>query len=160
AEVADHAGSGLREIFSHCEDFSEENQNLLEWMNEHNINPKANYVNWIGRTVKQIHEEAALHKSLSAYLQKIVDDVGRENIRPLRQQLLSHVEMEKYQGRLTLSPPEPTLTEWKVRNLLHKIGVPLTLLLLSPLLLVIAPFFALRLRMLACSDPDLFILPT
>lgn len=159
AELADHADSGLRKIFSHCEDFSEENQNLLGWMNEHNINPKANYVNWIGRTVKQIHEEAALHQSLSAYLQKIVDDVGRENIRTLRQKLLSYVEMEKYQGRLTLSPPEPTLTEWKVRNLLHKIGVPLTLLLLSPLLLVIAPFFALRLRMLERSDPELFIRP-
>lgn len=159
-ELMEHAESGLKKIFSHCEGFSEEDQNLLEWMKVHNINPKANYVNWIGRTVKQVREEAALHRSLSTYLQKVVDDVGRENTRVLRQKLLSYVEMEKHKGRLTLSPPEPTLTEWKVRNLLRKIGIPLIILLLSPLLLVIAPFFALRLRMLERSDPELFIRPS
>jgi hypothetical protein len=68
--------------------------------------------------------------------------------------------MEKYKGRLTLSPPEPTPREWKIRNLLHKIGIPLIILVLSPLLLVIAPFFALRLRMLERSEPELFIRPT
>jgi hypothetical protein len=40
------------------------------------------------------------------------------------------------------------------------IGVPLILLLLSPLLLVIALIFALRLRMLERSDPELFIRPS
>lgn len=159
AELVEYAELGLKKIFSHCDDFAEENQNLLEWMRERNTDPKANYVNWFGRTVKQVHEEAALHKSLSLYLQKIVDDVGRENIRTLRQKLLSHVEMEKYKGRLTLSPPEPTPTEWKIHNFLHKIGVPLILFLLLPLFLVIAPFFALRLRMLERSDPELFIRP-
>jgi hypothetical protein len=159
AELIEYTESGLKKIFSHCDGFSEENQNLLEWLREHNINPQANYVNWLGRTVKQIHEEAALHQSLSLYLQKIADEVGRENIRTLRQKLLSHVEMEKYKGRLTLTPPEPTPSEWKIRNLLHKIGVPLILFLLFPLFLVIAPFFALRLRMLERSDPELFIRP-
>ena len=159
AELIEHAESSLKKIFSHCEDFSEENLNLLEWMQQHNINPNANYVNWMGRTVKQIHEETALHQSLSAYLQKIVAEVGRENIRTLRQKLLSHIEMEKYNGKLTLSPPEPTPREWKIRNLLHKIGIPLILLLLSPLLLVIAPFVAIWLRMRERSDPELFIRP-
>ncbi|SOD40734.1 hypothetical protein [Nitrosovibrio sp. Nv4] len=158
-ELMELAESGLKKIFSHCEGITEEDQNLLEWMKAHNINANANYVNWIGRTVRQIHEEAELHRSLSTYLQKIVDDVGRENVHALRQKLLSHVEMEKYKGRLMLSPPEPTPTEWKVRNLLHKIGMPLVILLLSPLLLVIAPFFALRLRMLERSEPELFIRP-
>mgnify|MGYP003674035258 CR=1 FL=1 len=160
AELAEHAGPGLKKIFSYCEGFSEENYNLLEWMKENNISPKANYINWIGRTVKQVHEEAALHKSLSTYLQEIVGEVGRENIRLLRQKLLSHVEMEKHKDKLALTPPEPTSTEWEIRNLMHKIGVPLLLLLLSPLLLIIAPFFALRLRMLERSDPELFIRPS
>lgn len=159
-ELIEQAASGLKKIFSHCEGFSEEDQDLLGWMKANNINASANYVNWIGRTVRQIHEEAALHRSLSTYLQKIADDVGRENVRALRQKLLSYVEMEKYKGRLTLTPPEPTPPEWKMRNLLHMIGVPLILLLLSPLLLVIALFFALRLRMLERSDPELFIRPS
>lgn len=160
AALVEQAESGLAKIFSHCDDFSGEGQNLLEWMKKRNVSPGASYVNWIGRTVRQVHEETALHHSLSDYLQKIVTEVGRENIRMLRQKLLSHVEMEKYKGRLVLSPPEPTPGDWRVRNLLHKIGVPLLLLLFSPLLLVIAPFFALWLRRRERSDPELFIRPT
>lgn len=159
AELVEQTESGLTKIFSHCDDFSGEDLNLLEWMQKRNANPAANYVNWTGRTVRQIHEETALHHSLAACLQKIVAEVGWENIRTLRQKLLSHVEMEKYQGRLILSPSEPTPSDWKTRNLLHKIGVPLILLFLSPLLLVIAPFFALWVRARERSDPELFIRP-
>jgi len=159
AELVECAEPGLTKILSHCDGFSTENQNLLEWMKMRNVSPNANYINWVGRTVRQIHEEAALHSSLSDYLQKIVAEVGRENIRTLRQKLLSYVEVEKHKGRLVLSSPEPTPSEWRTRNLLHKIGVPLTLLLFSPLLLVIAPFFALWLRRRERSDPELFIRP-
>jgi hypothetical protein len=160
AELAEHAGSGLKEIFSLCEGFPEKTANLLEWMKAHNVQPAANYVNWIGRTVKQVHEEAALHKTLSAYLQEIIADVGLENTRALRQKLLSHVEMEKHAGRLTLTPPDPTPTGWKIRNFLHMFGVPLLLLFLSPLFLILAPFFAIRLRMLERSDPEIIIRPS
>lgn len=159
ADLAKHAGAGLKEIFSLCEGFSKKDGNLLEWMKAHHVQPAANYINWIGRTVKQVHEEAALHNTLSTYLQEIVDDVGRENTLALRQKLLSHVEIEKHAGRLTLTPPEPTPTGWKTRNLLHKIGVPLILLFLSPFFIVMAPFFAIRLRMLERADPELFIRP-
>ncbi len=159
ADLATHARAGLENIFSSCEGFSKGESNLLEWMIDHNIRPSATYINWIGRTVKQVREEDALHKSLSACLQKIVDDVGRENTRAVRQKLLSHVEIEIHAGRLTLTPPEPTAIGWKIRNLGHKFGVPLILLLLSPIFLILAPFFAIRLRMLERSDPELFIRP-
>src|SRR5687768_177497 len=80
-ELIEQAAPGLKKIFSHCEGFSEEDQDLLGWMKANNINASANYVNWIGRTVRQINEEAALHRSLSIYLQKIADDVaGRMSV--------------------------------------------------------------------------------
>lgn len=158
-QLAEQAGSGLKRIFSSCEGFSEENTHLLAWMKEHSIRPRANYINWIGRTVRQVREEAALHQSLSARLQEIVDEVGRNNTRALRQKLLSHVEIEQQEGRLRLTPPEPTPIGWKIGNLLHKIGIPLILLLLSPLFLIAAPFFAIRLRMLERSDPEIVIRP-
>ena len=129
-------------------------------MNQHSIRPSANYINWIGRTVKQVHEEAALHRSLSDHLAKIVDDVGRENTRALRQRLLSHVELEKHAGRIRLSPPQATPLKWTVRNLLHKIGIPLLLLLLSPLFLLASPYLAWRLRTLERSDPEIVIRPS
>ena len=59
-------------------------------------------------------------------------------------------------GRLTLSPERPTPLGWRIRNLLHLVGVPLLFLLLSPLLLVACgrrPSF--RLRRLEKTDPEL-----
>ncbi|MEN8174391.1 MAG: hypothetical protein ABFS23_01425 [Pseudomonadota bacterium] len=158
-ELAMHASAGLEQIFSHCEGFSAQQDDLLEWMSSHNIRPQANYVNWIGRTVRQVREEAALHRSLAEYLPAAIEEAGRENTRDLRQKLLSHVEMEMHAGRLSLTAPEPTPREWRRRNLLHKFGVPLSLLLLSPILLLAAPLLAWRLRMLERADPEIAIRP-
>ena len=158
-QLADRAGPGLIRIFSHCKGFVGTGGDLLQWMNIHSVRPSANYINWIGRTVKQVHEEAALHRSLSDHLAKIVDEVGRRNIRALRQRLLTHVELEKHAGRISLSLPEPTPLNWQVRNLLHKIGIPMLLLLLSPLFLIASPYLAWRLRVLERSDPEIVIRP-
>ena len=48
-------------------------------------------------------EEAALHASLSEYLQGMIDDVEGMDPRELRQRLATHVEWEH--GNLTLTPP-------------------------------------------------------
>ena len=158
-DLVKRAESGLRKIFAHCEGYTDQ-AGLLQWMLAHNVKPAANYVNWMGRTVRQVHEEAVLHQSLREYLPKAIAEVGRENIRAIRQKLLSHVEMQKYAGVLYLSPEQATPWGWLIRNWLHKIGVPLILLLLSPVFLILLPFFALRLRMLERSDPELFIRPS
>ena len=159
APLAEQAGPGLRRIFAHCEDGPDEATDLLAWMKARNVEPKANYVNWLGRTVRQVREEQALHESLRRRLAEIVDEVGRDHVRQLRQKLLSHVEMEKHEGRLTLTPPEPTPRDWLLAHWTHKLAVPLGLLLISPLLLLALPFLALRLRMLERSDPEIFIRP-
>jgi hypothetical protein len=78
---------------------------------------------------------------------------GEVNIRAIRQQLLTHVALELDAGTLTLTLPPPTPGGWKLRNTLHKFGVPLVLLLLSPLLLISLPFVLLLLRLHERSDP-------
>ncbi len=158
-ELVHVAGPGLGKIFSFCEDFSVESISLLDWMKKNNVAPSANYINWIGRSLSQVREEAALHQSLAEYLHNNLEEVDRKNVRSLRQKLLSHVEVEKHAGRLTLTPPEPTPMGWRIRNLAHKIGIPLLLLLLSPLLLLVAPFYFWRLRMLERSEPEIIIRP-
>ncbi len=159
-ELVTLAEPGLVEIFAHCDGFPDPNPSgLLNWLKTHNVRSSANYVNWLGRTVKQVHEEAALHRSLSTYLNSIVPQIGKDNPRALRQELLSYVEFEKQAGRLTLTPEQPTPLCWKLWNILHMLGIPFILLLLTPLLLLILPFWALRLRMLERSDPELFIRP-
>ena len=158
-QLAEQAGPGLRRIFSHCKGFVGTGGDLLQWMKLFSVKPSANYINWIGRTVQQVHEEAALHRTLSDHLAEIVDEVGRENSRALRQRLLTHVELEKAAGRIRLSPPAAAPLNWRVRNLLHMLGVPLLLLLVAPLLLIASPYLVWRLRVLEESDPELVIRP-
>ncbi len=154
AELVARAGPGLRQIFSFCTGFSPEDSDLLAWMKAHNKKPAANYINWIGRTVVQAREEADLHEALAARLKQAVAELGADDTRRLRQDLLSFIEFERQQGRLRLTPVPPTPPGWAVRNFLHLVGVPLALLILSPLLLVIAPFAVFYLRLLERSDPE------
>ena len=161
AELVAHAEEGLTEIFSFCVGFPDANsEGLLAWMKAHHVEPQANYFNWIGRTVKQVREEAELHQRLSDHLQKVVDRIGRENTRELRRELLAYVELEKHAGRLSLKPPKRTPLRWKIRNCLHKIGIPLLLLILSPFFLIAAPFFFIWLRWRELADPELYIRPS
>ncbi len=155
AEMAVKADPGLRTIFSHCDGFVEKQQSLVNWMQQNNVQPKANYINWVGRTVKQVREERKLHIALSQQLKSLIGQGGREDPRALRQALLSFIEIEKSEGRLTLTSAAKTPIVWYLKNLLHKLGVPLLLLAMLPIFLVLAPYVLIRLRMLERSDPEL-----
>ena len=152
-ELAGCAGPGLRAIFAHCEGFAENTQALAAWVRAHNVRPLANYVNWIGRTVRQIREEVALHRSLAKRLGEMVKTADRDNPRALRQALLSHVEFEKHAGRLVLSPPAAPRAGWWFGNLVHKLAIPAFLAVLAPFALVAAPLFAALLRIHERRDP-------
>jgi hypothetical protein len=146
------AGKGLRKIFSCCQGFAPD-ADLLGWMKQHDAPAIAVYVNWRGRTVRQIREEAALYDALQDHVAKNAISFQGLPPRDLHRRLQSFVNAEKSAGRLTLSKESPTPLEWQIRNVLHMIGFPLLSLLLSPLLLVIAPFYIFVLRRLEKTDP-------
>lgn len=159
AELAVRTGEGLRRIFSHCEDFDAEQTNLLEWMKQHNKQPAANYVNWRGRTVVQINEEHALSKVLSDQMLQVISELGRNNPQAIRRRLIEFVDNEIKAQRLRLSQPQPTPPGWFIKNLAHLIGVPMILLILSPVIAIGAPLFAIYLRILEKSDPEILKRP-
>lgn len=159
AELVERAGDGLQQLFQQCEGFAGAEADFALWLKNHNIKPAVNYVNTVGRTVKQIREEAALHDCLAERLKQLTESMDVSDTYQLRQQLLSHVEWERHHGRLTLSKEEATPFSWRLRKLLHLIGIPIVLLGLTPLFLLIAPWFILRLRQLETSDPELFVRP-
>jgi len=146
------AANGLRKLFSCCEKFGADTD-LLNWMKEHRKSSIANYANWAGRTVRRIREEAALKEALESYLNK---DSSLRDMSPRRihAKLAQLINEEKTSGRLRLSDESPTPPGWWIRNLLHLLGIPLLLLILSPLLIVVAPFYIIRLRMLEKTDPE------
>ena len=87
AELADRAAPGLRQIFAFCEGFSPA-VDLLQWMRRHRQSPVAAYVNTIGRTVRQIREEAALHDALAAYASAPARAIAIRDPRELRRELI------------------------------------------------------------------------
>ena len=154
SELVRTAGSGLQQIFSYCEEFTPD-ANLFAWITAHNLSPATAYVNWIGRTARQVGEEAALHDALVSYVEQNASALGEMQPPQIHSTLKQYVRSEQQGGRLQLTPPGPTPLGWKIQDLIHLIGVPLLLLLLSPLLLIYLPFFLILLRSHEKSDPQI-----
>ena len=154
-DLTDLAREGLNEIFSHCEGFSCAGGTLLDWMRDRNVSPAANYVNWIGRTVTQVKEEAALHRALTDHLNTFSDQAQNLSNEELRQHLREHVLEKVEHGALTLTNSGSPPWSWRVGNQLHRFGIPIGLLAISPLLLLLTPVLALRLRYLERKDPEI-----
>jgi hypothetical protein len=153
ADLVDRAGDGLRRIFSHCRDFSADG-NLLEWMRAHEQPPAAVYVNWVGRSVRQVREEAALRDALSSYLDGNAAALLGKSPQEKRDALRRFVETEIQAGRLALTP-NPNRFAWRVENALHGAWVVLILGLLAPLLLLYLPIFLVQLRHRERRDPEI-----
>ena len=92
------ATTGLQKIFAHCEGFEPGKSDIASWLSDNNIEEKANYINWLGRTVQQVKEEAALHENLARFVDDNIDQIGLENTTDLRQKILTHVELERTQA--------------------------------------------------------------
>jgi hypothetical protein len=152
AELVKVAASGLQMLFSCCAGF-EPGTDLLVWMKEHRKPSIANYVNWPGRTVRHIREEAMLQQAVEGYIQA---NSSLQNLSPreIYAKVRAFILAEKDSGRLKLTPESPTPLGWWIANLLHLVGIPLLVLILSPILIVIAPFYIIRLRMLEKTDPE------
>ncbi len=146
-EFAARSGAGLRCIFSHCIGF-DAGSDLLAWMLRHSRAPAACYVNWVGRTVRQIHEEAALRSALRTWLSQNDNSLAGASARDIHHRLAAH---QRAAGP-ALTPSAQTPAGWHVRHVLNLIGVPLALLMLSPLLIVGAPVFLFVLRARETTD--------
>ena len=157
-ELVRHAGDGLRRIFAHCEDFEDETD-LRAWMSTRNVVEAANYVNTLGRTVRQVNEEAALAMALRAHLPHLVKAHGAADAILLHARMREFVDTEIKEGRLRLTPPERTPPSRAIADWIEKIGVPLGLFAISPLVLLASPLLLFRLRQLERSDPEILPRP-
>lgn len=152
ADLASRAEAGLRRIFMHCKGFNADSS-LLAWMYAHQHRLDANYINWVGRTVRQIKEESALQRALSAKVSRAPLSSGAQ-AQQLRRELIDFVDAEVSAGRLGLTPPDPTPLRWKIAKLLHLVAIPLVGVILSPLLIVLSPLLIVILRTQENSDPE------
>ena len=152
ADFAQRAGDGLRRIFAHCEGFDPAGD-LYAWLVEHDVPVAANYVNWRGRTVREVREDSALQHALSARL-RAGRSPASECAEALRHEMVRFAHDEVQAGRLRLTRPQPTPLGWRIANGLHVIGLPLAGILLSPLIILALPFVLMVLRKREKSDPE------
>jgi len=155
-QLVGRAPDGLRAIFSCCHGFASDTD-LMAWMKLLRSPASAAYVNTRGRTVRRIREEAALQNAIESHLAHQASSFEHLPPREIHAQLKRFVETEKSAGRLTLSDEEPTPIDWQIRKILHMIGMPLWLLLVSPLLILMALFYLFQLRRLEKTDPEPYI---
>jgi hypothetical protein len=152
------SSAGLRRIFEHCEGFTADSD-LLTWIEAHNKIPATSYVNWRGRTMRQVREESALQQALQKYLAANTALAGMQS-RELHDALNKFVLSEQRAGRLFLTPEPSTLLGWEIGNLVNLIGIPLLLLAITPFLLLYAPFFIILLRRRERADMEIAPRPT
>jgi hypothetical protein len=152
AKLVHCASPGLIQIFENCEGFAQ--GDLRAWIKQHHLQPATTYVNWIGRTMLQVREEAALKLAIRAWLDA---DSARTKLPPreLQKALRAYVTSEQRAGRLRLTPEPRTPLSWEIRNLAHLVCVPALLLVLLPLLILYAPFFIFQLRRRERRDPEI-----
>jgi hypothetical protein len=155
-DVAVRASTGLRAIFSCCKGCTPETD-LVDWMKRNSRFPAAAYTNWLGRTVRRVREEAALHEALENYVQSNAAALAGQAPRDIYAALRRFVDSERSAGRLTLSKESPTPLIWRVENFLRLIGPPLLTLLASPILIPVALVFLARIRRLEKTDPEISV---
>jgi hypothetical protein len=153
AGIVRRSEAGLRMIFSHCEDFDAPD-NLLAWMQAHDLPIAASYVNWVGRTVLQIKEESALQQVLSARIVRTPVESATD-ARRRWQEMVNFVRTEVEARRLTLTAPQPTPFDWLLRKWANLIVSLLVSLLATPFLIVLAPLLLFQLRRRETRDPEI-----
>jgi hypothetical protein len=153
-ELARLARNGLRSIFLCCEGFTSDTD-LVAWMKQHSTPSAASYVNWRGRTVRCIREEARLREALEDYIQSAAATLTGLRSQEIHAHLRRFLQAETSSGRLTLTPEDPTPLRWSISNFLHLIGVPLLFLLALPILVPLGLIVLIRLRTLEKTDPEL-----
>src|SRR2546423_8653154 len=151
-QLVARAGNGLRQVFSCCLGFND-TTDLASWMERQNAPSIAVYVNWRGRTVLQIREEAALRDALEKYLADNADAFRQLGPREVHTRLRRFVAQEIAADRLKLTAEQPTPLGWWVGNALHLIGLPSIGLILLPLLILAAPIYVIFLRRFEKTDP-------
>jgi hypothetical protein len=91
--LVDAMGDGLDSLFAHCQRYAGRAR-LLDFLRSASIPTAARYVNTIGRTVEQIHQESALREAIQTFLDRTQDQWRNADPRRVRAAIQEFVEQE------------------------------------------------------------------
>ena len=162
-ELADVAGAGLDQIFGACVGYPTPSRGSrarrLTFLRQHAVGTAAEYVNTVGRSVRQILQENQLRVAIEGFLQQRGDELRELSVGEVRSEIQYFVR-----GRAELTwalspPPSPGLGD-RIKDCADLLALPVGLLALSPVLLPALPLVAFALRRDEKRDPDPRIAPT
>ena len=142
ARLTAEAANGLAKIFRHCEPALQASD-MAAWMSNHRIVSAATYTNWPGRSATQVREEALLHDALLA-VRLAHPQMEAEALWPI---------LRKAGEAITLTPLAKLGLRARLAEIADFLALPLLGIPLAPLLILLAPAFAIMLRIREKSDP-------
>jgi hypothetical protein len=141
------AGAALDEVYRHCEGYPEHvtAAGRLAYLRSRTISAAAFYVNTVGRSVRQIRQEARLRDAIQAFLDRSDQGWASRSAPEIRAAVQAFVRADK-ELSWALEPARPPSLLWRIKDKLHLAAGVLLLLVLSPLMVLAAPFFLVTLR--------------
>jgi hypothetical protein len=150
-DLADQAGEGLDQIFAHCEDYpaSPSQRGRVAYLRAKTIRTDTAYVNTVGRSVQQVHDEARLRNAIEDFL-----DAGRwsgqgpENVRNAVKEFVAGDPALSW----ALKPAAPPSRLWRLKETAHMIGAAAIVVALLPAIVIGLPFWLIALRIHEARD--------
>jgi hypothetical protein len=155
AELAELGGEGIDRLFGHCVGYPETPatpEQRVMFLRGYAVGEAAKYVNTVGRTARQIRQEARLRDRIQEYLDEHaaeLEGLAPEEVRRRVQQLVTNDERFHWARR----PAEGLDRGFKLRELGHAIAMPLLLLILLPFVLIALLIYLPLLRWHERRDP-------
>ena len=155
-------GPGLDAVLESCEGYPREAERSprarLAYLRSHSVPAATYYVNTVGRSLKQIQQEALLREEIEHFLD------GRAREWPGQSATSVRAEIQRFvQGREALRwalqpAPKPSLA-WRATELFHLGRAALLIVACLPLALIAAPALAVALRRRERTDPAPRLVP-
>jgi hypothetical protein len=160
-ELVDISPKGLDQILGHCEGYPDRGSatraKRLDFLDDHLVSAGAAYVNTVGRTRRQIRDEARLRDAIQEFL----DGGDFDGVEPeaLRGAVRRFVEARE-DLRWALTPAAaPSLRERAIA-LAGALELPLELLALAPVIVPLLPLWAVAVRLHELRDRSPTIPPS
>jgi hypothetical protein len=154
-ELVDVLGDGIDAIYRHCEGYpcgpAITRAQRLRYLRTHMVRADTVYVNTIGRTVRQIHQEAQLREAIGELLDRNRQAWRDRGPAQIRAAIQAFVEGDE-RLRWARSRAERPDLWWRVKNWLDLLSVPLLALVLLPAIIIGLPFYLALLRLHELRD--------
>ncbi|MBV8715851.1 MAG: hypothetical protein JOZ65_12380 [Chloroflexi bacterium] len=151
------AGDGLHAIYQHCAEYPGRS-GLLHYLQHNSVPAAATYVNTVGRTVQQVHQEAQLHDGIEAFLDDHAAELSDVPPRIVRTRIQEFVEREPSLHWALQPPPSPDVT-YVLGEKLQLAIVGAAGILLFPAILAVAPLYLALLRWHETHDVAMDVVP-